>query len=121
MFVLDIHHLLGATHDGGGVGGNEILAVADTDDHGAAFTGGDDLIRVTFLNDGDGVGTNHMVEGDTDGLEEVYVLALLDVLDEVGKHLGVSRRLKGEATFLQLFAQAEVVLDDAVVDQRDLA
>ena len=119
LLILKVDHLLCATHDGRGVGSDVILILADADDHGAALTGGNQLVRVTFLHDSDGIGTHHVVQGDAHGLEEVDMLALLHVFNEVGEHLRVGRRLEGETTFLQFLTEAEVVFDDAVVNQGD--
>ena len=120
LLILKVNHLLGAAHDRRGVGSDEILAVANANDHRATFTGGDELVGMTLFQDDNSIGTNHMVQCDADGLKQVDMFALLHILDEVGQHLGVGRRLEGEATFLQLLAQAHVVLDDAVVNQGDV-
>ena len=76
---------------------------------------------MAFLHDGDGIGAHHMVQGDTNGLKEVDMLALLHVLDEVGEHFRVGRRQESEATFLQFLAQAEIILNNAIVNQGNIA
>ena len=121
LLVLKVNHLLGAAHDGRGIGGDVILALADTNHHGATLACGNQLVGVAFLDNGNGIGAHDMVQGDAHGLEEVDMLALLHVFDEVGEHLGVGRRQEGEPAFLQFLAQTQVVLDDAVMDQGQVA
>ena len=121
LLVFDVHHFLGAAHDRGGVGRDEVLAVTDADDHRAALAGGNQLVGMTFLHDGDGVCADHVVQGDADGLEEIDMLALLHILDEVGEHLRVRGGVEDESALFQLLAETQVVLDDAVVNQRDVA
>ena len=121
LFIFKVYHLLRAAHDRRGIGSDEILTIADADDHGTALAGGNQLVGMVFLHDGDGVCTHHMVEGNANSLEEVDMLTELHVFDEVGEHLGVGRRLEGEATFLQFLAETQVVLDDTVVNQSDIA
>ena len=121
LLVFKVNHLLRAAHDGGGVRGDEILTLTDADDHRAAFAGGDEHVRMPFFDDGDGVSAHNVVQGDTHGLEKIHMLTLLHVLDKVGEHLGVGRRLELVAALLQFLSQAEVVLYNAVVDEGDVA
>ena len=89
LFVLDINDLLGATHNRGGIRSDEEFVVADTDDHRATLAGGDNLIGMSLLQDGDGVCAHHVVQGDTDSLQKIHLLALLHILNQVDEHLGV--------------------------------
>ena len=91
-------------------------AFTDADDHRAALAGGNQLVGMTFLHDGDGVCADHVVQGDADGLEEIDMLALLHILDEVGEHLRVRGGVEDESALFQLLAETQVVLDDAVVN-----
>ena len=62
-----------------------------------------------------------MVQSDAYGLKQVDMLALLHILNEVGEHFRVGRRQELEPTFFQFLAQTQVVFDDAVVNQGEVA
>ena len=66
----------------------------------------------------DRVGAFELAQGVPDGVGEV---ALVGLLDEVGDRLGVGLRGQRVAARLEAVAQLAEVLDDAVVDDRDLA
>jgi hypothetical protein len=59
-----------------------------------------------------------LAERAPDGVREVALIALLD---EMGERLGVGLRRQAVAARLEAVAQLAEVLDDAVVDDRDLA
>ena len=121
LLILKVYHLLRATHDRRGIRGDVILALADADDHGTSLSGCNQLVGVIFLHDDDGIGTHHMVQGDTYRLKQIHMLAKLHVFDEVGKYFRVGRRFKSEATLFQFLAKAQIVLDDAIVNQGNVA
>ena len=121
LLILKVDHLLSATHDRRGIGGDIILVFAYADDHGAAFTGGDEFVGVTFFHNGDGIGAHHVVQGNAHGLKQIDTLALLHVFDEVGEHLRVGRRQELKPTFFQFLAEAQIVLNDAIMDQCEIA
>ena len=58
------------------------------------------------------------MDGIADGLEEI---ALVAVADEVGEDFGVGFRVEEMAFALHRARSDTVVLDDAVVDERDVA
>ena len=76
---------------------------------------------MAFLHDGDGIGAHYMVQGDAHGLKQIHMLTLLHVLDKVGEHFRVGRRKEGKTAFFQFLSKAQVVLDDAVMDQGQVA
>ena len=121
LFVFKVHHFLGATYDRRGIRSDEILALANADDHRTSLSSGNQLVGMAFLHDGDGIGTHHVVQGDAHGLKQVDVLALLHILDEVGQHLGIGGRLEAKATLFQFLTKAQIVFDDAVVNQGKVA
>ena len=52
LVVVQIDHLPGVLHQGGGVGGDEVLALAQPDHERAAAAGGDDLVRFFEISPG---------------------------------------------------------------------
>ena len=100
------------------VGGDEVLVLAEADDHRAALARHHDAVGVVLRHDCERVGALELRDGGAHGLEEV-ARHLEVVVDAVRDHLGVG--LGGElvALALRLGAQLLVVLDDAVVDDRD--
>ena len=88
------------------------------DDHRAAFARHDDAVGVGLRHDGERIGALELGHGGAHGLEQVAG-HLEVVVDAVRDHLGVG--LGGELVALapRLVAQLLVVLDDAVVDDRD--
>lgn len=62
LSVVDVDEILRVFDDRRGVRREEIFALADADDHRAALTCGDDLVAVALLDDGDGIGTDHLLE-----------------------------------------------------------
>ena len=101
------------------VRGDEVLALADADDEGGAQPRGDDLARIRGRDDGERVDPAEPRQRGAHGLlERAPVHVLLDqVGDDLGIGLGDERVSLGE----QLALELEEVLDDAVVDDDDLA
>ena len=71
-----------------------------------------------LVHDDERVGALELAEGRPDGVGEV---ALVGLLDEVGDRLGVGLRRQGVAARLEPVAELAEVLDDPVVDDRDVA
>ena len=70
------------------------------------------------MHDRDGVRALDLAERRADGLGEI---ALVGLLDEVGQRLGVGLGGQAMAAFLEPVAELAEVLDDPVVDDRDVA
>ena len=121
LLIFKVYHLLRTTHDRRGIRGNEILALTNADDHRTSLSGSNQLIRMVFFHDDDSVGSHHMVQGDTHGLKQIHMLAELYIFDEVSQYFGVGRRLECEATLFQFLAKAQIVFDDAIVNQGNVA
>ena len=122
FFVFEVDHIFGVLDDGGGVGGDEIFAFTDADDERTRLAGEDQFIGPGDVHDGNGVGADHLIEGDARGFEQVEFLAAAhDLRDEVHEHFGVGVAVKSVSAFNQGLLERVVVLDDAVVDQRQLA
>ncbi len=126
LLVLEVNHLLGVFHDGGGVGAQiefflTVGVGTHADDQRRAFAGANELVGMIFLKDGDDIGTNDALQGTLHGGEEVAFLSLLRVFDELHQHLGVGLGAELIALLLEHGTQGFVVLDDAVVHQREIA
>ena len=113
--VLEVDEPVGVLEDGGDVGADHVLAVAEADDDGAAAAGGDDGV-LALEEDGDGVGALDAGEGLGDAVDGAAGL-----LEEVGEDLGVGLGAEAVASATELLSQGVVVLDAAVVDDGDAA
>ena len=109
--------LVGVLKDGDGVGGEELLSFADTNDKRRFTTCSDDS---TWL------GAMHHHEcplpvqpRQNSGNREANV-ALVGIFNQVGDHLGVDVARKGVPLPCQLTLQFGVVLNDPVVNDGDL-
>ena len=110
----------GNGQQGEDVGGGEVFANTDADDHRRAVARGDDFVGAVGGADGDGIGAAQAGGGFAHGAQQVVMLAVVAV-DEVGDGFGVGVGGEGVARRLQFVADFLVVFDDAVVDDGDVA
>ncbi len=118
LAVLDDQELAGAVQHRRDVGGEEHLAVTDAHDEWADPPHCNDLARFQPGHHHQGVRTLGFGNGPPHrGFEVTVVL----VGDEMGEYLGI--RIGGERVpeILQLLLERQEVLDDAVVDDNELA
>ena len=94
------------------------LAIADADDERHVLAGADEPVALAAVHDDDGVRALELAKRRPDGVGDVAVVGLLD---EVGDRLGVGLGGQRVAARLEAVAQLAEVLDDPVVDDRDLA
>ena len=94
-------------------------SVAEADDDRRAVADGDDLLRIVGRDQHQREQAAHQQQRAAHGVLEAVVLHL--ALDQVRDDLGVGLGDERVALLLQLLLQIEVVLDDAVVDDDDLA
>ncbi len=102
------------------VGAEEVLALAQTDDERRVPTGADDDAWTVLVHDEQGEcaveARDHALHG------ECQVAGLLeDVADHEGRHLGIGLARELGPRIQKLLLQLGEVLDDAVVDERELA
>src|SRR5690606_3268203 len=101
--------------------------VADAGDERRAVAGGKQLVGAFNAEHGDAVGALDVAEGLAHAFEQAAAalggLRFLGVVvgDEVAKHLGVGLGGEGVALGEQEFFDRDVVFDDAVVNEHDLA
>ena len=100
------------------VGGGEVFADAEADDHRRAVARGDDFVGAVGGDDGDGIRSAQAGGGVAHGTQQVVMLAVVAV-DEVGDGFGVGVGGEGVARRAQFVADFLVVFDDAVVDDGD--
>ena len=114
--VFQVDDLVGGAGQGQRIGRQEVLVLAHAHHQRRALAGADHAVRFIAAEHGDGIGAMQAAHGLLHGLEQV---AGVQVVDQVGDDLGVGLAFEDVAGGLQLGAQFVVVLDDAVVDQRD--
>ncbi len=116
--VLEEDDPVGMGEDRGHVRGEEALAVAEADDERHVLAGPDEPVALADMHDHERVRALEQAQGMADGVGQV---ALVRLLDEVGDRLGVGLGGEGVAARLEPVPQLAEVLDDPVVDDRDLA
>ena len=113
-------HLAGVFEERGNIAGDKIFAVAKADHGRRTNARGDDFVRVAGGEKNQGIDAAQLLEGFADGLFERHA-ALRILLDEMGDDFGVRFGDEFVAFALKLFFQFEIIFDDAVVDDDDLA
>ena len=114
--ILQIHHLVGIFNDRTGITAEEELTVADTHNDGTLLASGDNLARVALVDDGNGIGANHLIERHLHSLKQRQTFPDHDILHQLHQHLRVGVALTLNTLCLQLRLDVGIVLDDAVVD-----
>ena len=108
----------GSQHDGGDVGGEEVLPVAEPDDERRGHLHAHDHVRLLGGEDDQGVGSGELPHRRPNGLGQI---PLVPLLHEVGDDLGVGLGGEPVTGLDQPVLQGLVVLDDPVVDDGDAA
>jgi hypothetical protein len=115
-----VDDLVGDAGQGHGVAGQEAFvgvgALAHAQHQRAAFARAHHAVRLVTAEHGDGVGALQAGGGALHGVEQVTVVELVH---QVGDHLGVGLAFEDVALVLQLGAQFVMVFNDAVVHQAD--
>src|SRR6185437_6330041 len=100
------------------IGGDEVLLDTEPHDDGAPLPSQNDAVRIALAHDGERIGAFELGDGCADRLEQIaYGLEM--AMHAMGDHLGI--RLRGElvTAALELGAQLLMVLDDAVMNDRE--
>ena len=97
---------------------DEALLAVQPDDERHVLAGADEPADLALVHDDERVGALELAERGADGVGEV---ALVGLLDEVGDRLGVGLGGERVAARLEPVAELAEVLDDPVVDDRDVA
>jgi len=115
--LLEEDHPVGVREDRGDVTGDEALLAVETNDQRHVQTRPDQAADLTPVHHHQRVCPLHAPERGADRIGEI---ALVGVLDQVGDRLGVGLRRERVAAGFQLVPELAEVLDDPVVDHRDL-
>ena len=102
----------------GDIGREQVLALAEADDEGHVVARPDEPVGLAPVEDRDGIGAVRLAQR---GPQRVRDVARVRLLHEMGEHLGVGLRAEPVAPREEPVAEVPEVLDDAVVDDRDLA
>ena len=118
--VLEVDHPSRHPQDGGDIGRSEILAFAQSKQERRTAPRYDHRLRIARRNHRKGKGALQLADGAHAGVEKrLRGLAVLG--DEMGHHLGIRIRDEFIARALEPLADRFVVLDDAVVNDRQIA
>ena len=123
LVLAELDRVAGVSDEGGDVGADEHLALADADHQRRGATRRDNGARFVGVGEYQGeVALEAAQHGQHGGAEITCGLAVAVLLgDQVDGHLGVGVAGEFDSGDLQLVAQGRVVLDDAVVDDGDFA
>ncbi len=120
LFVVQVDDVLRVLDDGCRVRSDvKLILLADPDDEWARFARSNEQIGLVCVNDRNGVGAFHLLQCHLDGIGDGRVRSVLDFVNEVDEHLGVSVTDKGVAVGFEAGAKGFVILDDAVVNHSE--
>ena len=119
VIVVEVHDLLRVVDDCGNIAREEeFRVVPDTEDERGSAAGADERVGFVATDDTETEGPFNQSESLENRLLEV---ALVVAGDKVGYHFGISLGLELDAFRGELCLEARVVLDNAVVDNGNLA
>ena len=122
FFILQVHHILGVRDDGRGIRSHKKVVVAPHTDHKwTGFAGCDQAVWVGFVEYHNGVSSVHFFQRDAHGVGKVEPCGGHDLLDEMRQHLRVGVADQGVTSVRQQFFQRLIILNDAVVNDRDFS
>ena len=114
--VLEIYHTVGIFDNRTGVGTDEELIFADTYHQRTLLSGRDDGIGITLVENGNGIGTDHLMQHQLDSGEQIEVLLYLHVFHELHQHLRIGITPERHTLLLQFPLQVGIVLNDTIMD-----
>jgi len=118
--ILQVDHPPGVAEQGHHIRSQERLAIPQADDEGRAAAGRENPGGIRGVEAGQGVDALHAAHGFPEGGLEGTALGH-EVADHHGEDFGIGFRCESATGFLQLPAQFEEVLEDAVVHGDHLA
>ena len=122
LAVLHVDDVTGVFDQRRHVGGDEILALAEAEQQRRVLARGVDMIRIVRAEDAEGVRALDPVQDHVQSVRDRRDLGQAHaVFHELRDDLRVGLRGKLHALLLQKFADLEIVFDDAVMDDGDLA
>ena len=118
--ILQINHLIGVFYDRTGITTQEELVLADTHYQRALLAGSNNLVRVTLVNHGNRIGTNHLIESHLNSLQQREVLLDHDVFNQLNQHLRIGIADKLNTLGLQFLLDISIVLNDTIMDNSQI-
>jgi hypothetical protein len=118
LAVVQHEHLARVLEDGRDVARDDRLALSDADDERRVLPCRDDRLRVVEMHDREGIRALEVLDRSGDSRGQITGEV---ALDEVRDCLGVGLGAQDVPVGREVLAQLDVVLDDAVVHDRDLA
>ena len=106
--------------DSGHVGGNEVPLVAVAQDQRAILPGGDEGVGVIGADDAKGVGTLDAPQDTAHGLQHTVAFLVME-FQQLRHHLGIRFGGEGHAMAEQKLLDLQIVFNDAVMNQGDVA
>ena len=104
--VVEVNHAVGIFGNGACVRPQVVFSLFSQSHYqGRTLAGTHDGVRVVAVEDGDGIGSDDLVQCHLNCLEQVDVVAEHDVLDKLNQYLGVRHALEGNAAFHQVLLQ----------------
>ena len=119
LLVAEKHDVARVREDGWDVGRDEEFLLAEADDDRRTVADRDNLLGVFNRHQDDREHAAHVRQRSADRIVQTVAMHL--ALDEVGDDLGIRFRLERVSLLLELFLQLQIVLDDPVVNDDDLA
>ena len=107
-----------AGNDGRDIGSDKVLAFTDADDQWIVLLRADELVRLSLAHEDQRVRAFDAVQYLTDGRNEI---AIVDFFEKMGNDFCIRFRLENMALLDEFFLQAQIVLDDAVMDNDKIA
>ena len=114
--VFQIHHLVGILHDRTGVRADKELVLADAHNQWTLFTGSHNLIGIPLIKNGNGISTDHLIEGHLNSLQQRQFFLQHHIFDQLYQHLSISIADKLYALVFQFLLDIGIIFDDSVVD-----
>ena len=120
IVVVEINHLVGVFNNRSGVGTEEELVLAYTDDQRTLLAGSDNLVFVSLVEHCNGISSDELGEGKPHCSKQVYVLSRLYVFYELHDDFRIGIRTEFHAIGNEFLLQVSIVLDDAIMNDGDI-
>ena len=119
--VVHVHHVPGVLDDGRHVRGDEVAVLTVPDDEGTVLPGGDQGVGIVGADDAQGIGALDAGEHLRDRGQNVLILTLIVVFQQLGHHLRIGIGYKCDPLAKQVLLDFQVIFNNAVMNQCNLA
>ena len=121
LVVVKDNVFLGTADDCRDVGSNHVLAFTNADDQRVITACRNDLFGIIHRDHAQCVRTTDTLHGFQYSLGQVFLLAGVQIVNQMRNRLGIGLRLESIAVRLQTYTQFLIVLNNAVMHDRNLA